>query len=149
MIMPTILAGLLVIALATWILVEAVTSRRSVLALAIPFLLACPFGLYIYTGTLLGRAQLGQPPANGCKLIFSYADDSARAVYALMYADGEQEPRFYKVTADFEKNRKAFADAEQAVLDGNVIGCSPPAGADAEGGTVEFYKLPPVNLPQK
>lgn len=158
MILPTIATGIFMVCIAAWLLAEAMSSHRLWLAIAIPFMLAAPFGLYVYTGTLLGRALDAMPP-DGFELVHSYTDEQAKAVYALVRLKGDPAPRLYRITADFAKNRKAFGDAQDAVGHGMpMAGKSKGKGGAPQGGkgdgsesegAVEFYMLPPAGIPPK
>ena len=81
--------------------------------------------------------------------IHAYADEQHKAVYALVRAKGEKDPRLYVITKDFEQARKAFAAAQTSVAKGlPVAGRQLRAGLQDQGAFV-FYQLPPAGVPSK
>jgi len=146
----TILAGLLVAVVGCWLIVESHRSHqaRQWLFGAIPVLLAWPVAIHFYGSSLLGYAtpdQLG----NGFILLHAFADDKRQAVFATVRLKGEEEPRLYVVTSNFDKARKAFAQAQLQVDKGLPVVGDLRQGAQKDDGVFVFYNLPPAGLPEK
>jgi len=148
MITLTILAGLLVAVIGGWMLVEIQQGRRARwLALALPVLLAWPIGLHAYGSRLLGYAT-AEPLTDEFELIASYADEQAHVVYATVRLKGEQAPRLYAVTGEFESQRKSFASAQAQIGKGMPMRGQKRQGLRDDGEYV-FYELPPSGVPEK
>jgi len=142
MIALTILAGLLVALVGSWLLVETHRAGRTThwLTLVIPTLFAWPLAIQIYGSS---------PLSEDFTLLHAYADEAHRTVYALVQAKGESDPRLYVITRNYEDARKAFAAAQIAVAKGlPVAGRQLRNGLNDEGSFV-FYQLPRTGVPEK
>ena len=146
----TIFAGLLVAVVGAWLLVETHRAGRNSrwLALVIPGLIAWPVAIQFYGASLLGYATADEL-GDEFVLIHAYADEQHKAVYALVRAKGEADPRLYVITKDYEQARKAFAQAQTSVAKGvPVAGRQLRAGLD-DAGAFLFYQLPSAGIPSK
>lgn len=158
MITLTILSGSLTVAIALWLLAMRLDPRfRLYLALFIPLAVAWPFGVYQYGSSLLGYAVEASLP-HGFRLVYAYADDKAQTIYALLVTPGEIAPRLYAITANYEKNKKQFAQAQAASGRGVPMSGTPKKGAKpgqakatgmSDDGDFIFYQLPPTGVPNK
>lgn len=146
-----LISGLVVVTIGALLVTEALRDgrRRLLLALAIPVLMAWPFAIYGLGNRLLGYAADSALP-DAFVLVHAYADDQEKLVYALVRTAGEKEPRLYKVSGNFDKNRKAFAKAQVDLNSGKPMSGRHAAENGDDGvGTYVFYVTPPANLPPK
>lgn len=136
MITLTIIATLAVLAPLTWLLVE--TSRRRLLLLAIPLLLAAPIGFYAYGTTLLGYAATASLPAEWALVHASVEGD---AVYVLLREPG-REPRLHVIHGATQEQRRKAGQAQAAV--GKGLPVRGRRGSTESDGDFVFYVLPPA-----
>lgn len=151
MIHLALLGGILSVCTSACLITEALRDgrRRLLFALAVPVLFAWPFLIYTLGEDLLGYATDAPLPANFI-LVHAYTDDSIKAVYALVRIDGEMAPRLYRVSGNFDSNRKSFAKAQLDVSRGHpVSGRRGDNSHDDNAGTYVFYETPPENIPPK
>lgn len=150
MILLTLVSGLLVAIVGGWLLVEAIRQgrRRIWLALAIPFLLAWPLGLYAYGNGLLGYATASALTGD-FNLVSSFANEQEKAIYALVIPKGTTRPRLYIITDNYEKNRKTFGSAQARADKGMPMAGHKPGVGEGDEGAFVFYALPPQGVPLK
>lgn len=135
MITLTIIATLAVLAPLTWLLVE--TSRRKLLLLAIPALLAAPIGFYAYGTTLLGYAVHDALPEEWTLVHAAVEGDT---VYVLLREPG-REPRLHVIHGATQEQRKAAGQAQAAA--GKGVPVRGRRGSSENEGDFVFYVLPP------
>ncbi len=88
-------------------------------------------------------------------LIHAYADDGARAVYALLRGKSDIAPRLYVIAGDYEANKRAFGEAAAKAAKGVPMGGQrrTNGGAGLSGNQAEanlyFMCCPPVPRPRK
>ncbi len=145
----TILGGLLVTILGLWAIIAAHRTKSrtaALLVVAIPMMLAVPFGLYHYGTSLLGYAVVEEPQEFA--LLHAYADDKRRVIVALVRLKGHDAPRLYEVTGNYDENRKSFGAASGRAAKGVPVGGRKRIGLKNDG-SFEFYVLPAAGLPNK
>lgn len=144
-----LLAGLPIVVMAAWLLIERYRSGTADtwIAISIMVLVTWPVLVYQFGQTLTGYATDAPLPAE-FQLVSSYADEKRKVVFALVKPKGEDIARFYAVTGDFEQNRKSFAKAQGDVGKGVPTAGKSRPGLSSEGEFV-FYQLPPQGLPDK
>ena len=147
MITLTILAGIVVMIIGGWLIVERTRFGR-LAWFAIPILLAWPLATYVYGSSTLGYPTVDAPP-DGFALVSVIDDPAHRSLYILVRLPGDVTPRLYSIEAT-EANRKAFAGAQSQIAKGVPVAVKRKLrNGLIDDGDYVFYQLPPSGLPSK